>query len=111
MGFSKPDDPACQQQRTDDGSGGTEKAPLLPDEERDAKTDRHQGDTQRRAGREGGLEADDPGCHGDRAKRQQHIDRQRSGITLGKRLEPLGLLRGKLAFFYQPGDVENDLDG
>jgi hypothetical protein len=26
-------------------------------------------------------------------------------------VEPLGLLRGKLALFYQPGDVENDLDG
>jgi hypothetical protein len=35
----------------------------------------------------------------------------RSGVTLGKRLEPLGLLRGKLALLYQPGDVENDLDG
>jgi len=26
-------------------------------------------------------------------------------------LKPLGLLRGKLALFYQPGDVENDPDG
>jgi hypothetical protein len=30
---------------------------------------------------------------------------------LGKRLETLGLLGGELAFVYQPGDVENDLDG
>jgi hypothetical protein len=51
-----------------------------------------------------------PGCHCDRAKRHQHIDRQRSGVTLGKRLKPLGLLPGQLAVLYQPGDVENDLD-
>src|SRR5262249_26998466 len=37
-GLSKPDDPPCQQQRTDDRSGGTEKTPLLRGEERDAKT-------------------------------------------------------------------------
>jgi hypothetical protein len=38
----------------------------------------------------------------------QRVSRQRSGVTLGKRLEPLGLLRGKLALFNEPGDVEND---
>ena len=83
---------------------------MLGGEERDGKADRHQGDTQRRPGREGGFEGDDPDCHRDRTKRHQHIDRQRSGITLGKRLKPLGLLSGKLALLYQPGDVENDLD-
>ena len=77
---------------------------------RDGKTDRHQGDTQRSAGRDGGFEGDDPGCRGDRAKRHQDTDRQRSGVTLGERLEPLRLLRGELAVFYEPGDVENDLD-
>jgi len=41
IGLSQPDDPACQQQCADDGSGGTEKAPLLRGDERDAKTDRH----------------------------------------------------------------------
>jgi hypothetical protein len=93
------------------GGGGTEKAPLLRGEERDAKTDHHQGDTKCRTGREGGFEGDNPSCHRDRAKRHQHIDRQRSGVTSSERLEPLGLLRGKLALLYQPGDVENDLDG
>jgi hypothetical protein len=33
-------------------------------------------DTQRRTGREGRFEGDDPGCDRDRAKRHQHIDRQ-----------------------------------
>ena len=61
--------------------------------------------------REGGFEGDDPGCHRDRAKRHQHIDRERSGITRGKRLKPLSLLRGELTFLYQPGDIENDPDG
>ena len=76
FGLSKPDDPACQQQRADDGSGGTEKAPLLSGVERDPKADRHQGDTEGRTGREGRFEGDDPGCHRDRAKRHQHICRQ-----------------------------------
>jgi len=84
---------------------------LLGGEERDAKTKYHEGDTKCRTGREGGFEGDDPGCHRDRAKRHQHIDRQRSGVTSSERLEPLGLLRGKLTLFYQSGDVENDLDG
>ena len=59
-GLNKPDDPTCQQQRSDNGSGGTEKAPLLGGEKRDAKTDHHQGDTECRTGREGGFEGDDP---------------------------------------------------
>ena len=37
------------------------------------------------------------------------FNRQRSGVTPSEGLEPLGPLRGKLALFYQPGDVENDL--
>jgi hypothetical protein len=81
IGLSKPNDPACQQRRADDGNGGTEKAPLLGGEDRDAKADRHQGDTKCRTGREGGFEGDNSGCHRDRAKRHQHIDRQRSGVT------------------------------
>jgi hypothetical protein len=77
---------------------------------RDDKADRHQGDTECRTGREAGFQGDDPGCHRDYAKRHQHVDRQRSGITLGECLEPLGLLRGELAFLYQPSNVENDLE-
>ena len=84
---------------------------MLGGEERDAKTDRHQGDTKCRTGRERGVEGDDPGYHRNRAKRHQNIDRQRSGVTLGKRLEPRGLLGGKLALLYKPGDIENDFDG
>ena len=68
IGLSQPDDPACQQQCADDGSGGTEKAPLLSGEESDAKTHRHKGDAKCRTGRKGGFEGDDPGCHRDRAK-------------------------------------------
>jgi hypothetical protein len=43
------------------------------------------------------------------AAQVEHIDRQRSSVTLDKRLEPLSLLRAELALVYQPGDVENDL--
>jgi hypothetical protein len=68
IGLDKPDDPACQQQRADDGGGGSEKAPLLGGKERDGKADPRQDDAQRRAGREGRFEGDDPGCHRDRAK-------------------------------------------
>jgi hypothetical protein len=57
------------------------------------------------------LEGDDPGCHRDRAKRYQHIDRQRSGVPFGKSLEPLSFVRAKLALLYKPSDVENDLNG
>ena len=111
IGLSKPDDPACQQQRADDRSGGAEKAPSLGGEEEDRKADRHQGDTKCRTACKGGFERDDPGCHRDRTKRHQHIYRQRSGVTLGKRLESVGLLRGELGLLYQPSDVENDPDG
>ena len=33
----------------------------------------------------------------DRANRHQHIDRERPGVTLGKRLESVGLLRRTLS--------------
>ena len=49
------------------------KAPLLGGEERDAKTDHHQGDTKCRPSREGGFEGDDPGYHRNRAKRHQQL--------------------------------------
>jgi hypothetical protein len=45
---------------------------LLGGEERDAKADRHQGDTYRRTGREGGFESDDPRCHRDRQTTSAH---------------------------------------
>jgi hypothetical protein len=106
-----PTTPACQQQRADDGSAGTEKAPFA--RRRRTRCQYRSPPGRRlspyRSRRQ--VRGRDPGCHRDRTKRHQHIDRQRAGVTLGKRMKPLSLLRGELAFVYQPGDFENDPDG
>jgi hypothetical protein len=57
------------------------------------------------------LEGDDPGCHRDRAERHQHIDCQRSGVTLGKRLETVGFLRSTLSPLVPDGALFLPVEG